>query len=151
MSPGTLTLTEFEGNLLKQIIEQEFHHGFIAYCEKVGISTGNFYSSMRGKRQISAEWLNKHLSGIGYECVCYQEFVIRPFETGVDVQPVDSAELEGGSVYDEIAEPETGSTSSLLEKLREKQRMSQGTPSTVPGGESSTTSSTESTTPSPTS
>ena len=74
----TIKLTREEGLAIKSLIQENYPHSFPHYSLKCGISTPNFYSTMIGERACSLDFLNKILSGIGYEAiVANPEIMIR--------------------------------------------------------------------------
>jgi hypothetical protein len=84
-------LTYEEGEDLRDLIREHYPHAFPRYCTKVGIKTPNFYNAVNGERPCTLDWLNKLLSGIGYEAVISNpEIVIQKMKTGQPVQSADS-------------------------------------------------------------
>jgi len=77
----TIKLTREEGLAIKSLIQENYPHSFPHYSLKCGISTPNFYSTMIGERACSLDFLNKILSGIGYEAiVANPEILIREIQ-----------------------------------------------------------------------
>lgn len=85
-----IKLTREEGIAIKSLINENYAHTFPHYCQRVGISTPNFYSTLNGERQCSLEFLNKLLSGISYRAIILNpEIVIQEIPTGQIVDVVD--------------------------------------------------------------
>ena len=85
-----IKLTREEGIAIKSLINENYAHTFPHYCQRVGISTPNFYSTLNGERQCSLEFLNKLLSGISYRAIILNpEIVIQEIPTGQIVDVAD--------------------------------------------------------------
>lgn len=96
----TIRLTRQQGSTIKILIQDLYPHTFPHYCQKVGISTPNFYSTLNGERPCSLEFLNKLLSGIGY-----QAFVSNP---EIRIVELEILEIINETLGEEINEsPET--------------------------------------------
>lgn len=104
----TVVLTKDQGDLIKELIEENYVFGFPRYCQMVGIRTPNFYSVLKGERQCSLEFLNKLLSGIEYEAIIISpEVQIRERATGEIVVDVDYILQENELSLDEKEETDT--------------------------------------------
>ena len=86
----TIKLTREEGLAIKSLIQENYPHSFPHYSLKCGISTPNFYSTMIGERACSLDFLNKILSGIGYEAiVANPEIMIREVSQTEIITPME--------------------------------------------------------------
>lgn len=87
----TVQLSKEQGSYIKDIIQENYPHTFPHYCLKVGVSPPNFYNTLNGERPCSIDFLNKLLSGIGYEAIISSpEVVIQELAIGEIVQDADS-------------------------------------------------------------
>jgi hypothetical protein len=104
----SVKLTKEQGSVLKDLIQENYPHTFPHYCQKVGISTPNFYNAVNGERQCSLEFLNKILSGVGYiATVSNPEILIQELEIGEIVQDVDSIIPDTESLSNEPEDQDT--------------------------------------------
>lgn len=92
----------------------------INYAKLVGISVNNIYAALAGQRQVTTEWMNKLLSGIKHEFLCYNEFVIQEYETGQDVTNAYYLEQDEESLLEETLRIEAESMPSSSEKPQDK-------------------------------
>lgn len=104
----TVMLTEEQGEMIKDLIYEEYVHGYPQYCMMVGIKTANFYSILKGNKACSLSFLNKLLSGIDYEATLTDPVIrIQAIQTGQIVVDVDSIVHEEESLSDEKEETDT--------------------------------------------
>lgn len=85
----SIQLTKEQGDQIKELIREHYHHAFAHYCKRVGLRTPNFYNATNGERPCSLDWLQKLLSGIGYQASLsdpeIQIQVMSPGEPAIDV------------------------------------------------------------------
>lgn len=104
----TIKLTREQGFTIKSLIQDLYPHTFPHYCQKVGISTPNFYSTLNGERPCSLEFINKLLSGIGYQAtVSNPEILIQEIEIGEIVNGADCITQEIESLLNDSEEQDT--------------------------------------------
>jgi len=86
----TFTISKKVGREITHLITDCYKEGIPNYCKKVGIQHPNFYSTIRGSRPCTLEFLNKLLSGIGYQATLLNPvIVIQELVTGQVVPDVD--------------------------------------------------------------
>lgn len=85
----TIKLTRDEGGAIKDLIQEHYPHTFPHYCQKTGISTPNFYSTLNGERTCSLDFLNKILSGIHYQASINPEILIQEIQQVEIVTPAE--------------------------------------------------------------
>lgn len=98
---GKFNLTRQEGSSLKDLINEHYLFSFPKYCAKVAMHPSNVYAVLSGERGCTIEWLNRFLSGIGFEAKCRTELVIQALPTGQTANDVDYTQLEEESLSDE--------------------------------------------------
>lgn len=89
LSKVMVSLTKAQGEIIKDLIIDNYDSTFPWYCQKVGIATPNFYNVVNGQRPCSLEWLNKLLSGIHHEAELIPALVIK--ENGPIIVPNEAA------------------------------------------------------------
>lgn len=91
-SEGTVTkilLSRKDGKMIQELISDLYDFSFPMYCAKVGIKPPNFYNVVNGVRPCSLEFLNKLLSGIGYQVTVDQKLTLRRMDPGQIAQDVN--------------------------------------------------------------
>ena len=81
-------LSRKDGKMIQELISDNYDFSYPMYCAKVGIKPPNFYNIVNGVRPCSVDFLNKLLSGIGYQVVVEQKLTLRRVEIGPDVPDV---------------------------------------------------------------
>jgi hypothetical protein len=86
----TFLIPKKMGVQIQHLITDFYKEGIPSYCKKVGVQHPNYYSCIKGDRPCTLEFLNKLLSGIGYQaCLSSQELLIQVLTTGQVVPNVD--------------------------------------------------------------
>lgn len=100
-----LQVTEAQGELLRDLIQEYYPFSIPQYSRKVGIPTPNLYNLFNGKKPCSLEQLNKLLSGIGYKAIITNpEIRIQELQIGAIVNDVDSIIPDDESLLNESEE-----------------------------------------------
>lgn len=103
----TIQLSEEQGSLIKDLIQEYYPHTFPHYCQKVGIKPPNFYNTLNGRRPCSLEFLNKLLSGIRYRAIITNpEILIQECEIGEIAHDADYIIPVDGSPYVDTEVPD---------------------------------------------
>ena len=95
-----------ESDMIKELIADRYDYSFPRYCEKVGIKPSNFYAIMNGSRACSLEFLNKLLSGVGYQVVASTTLTLRRLEAGEAAIDANLAEPDSELPFDEWGDME---------------------------------------------
>lgn len=91
LTVSSIRLSSDHLRMIRELIEEKYDGSFPSYCDKVGIKPPNFYNVIRGERPCSLDFLNKLLSGIGYQVTINNNLQVRRYETGETVEDVNSA------------------------------------------------------------
>lgn len=132
------SLSPENGEVIKDLIRNIYHHTFPNYCARVGLRPPNFYNVMNGERPCSLVFLNKLLSGINYKVeLSNPVLVIQAIEIGRVVNDADLAlpEEESQSSVEEVNKDIL--ESSLSEKHQESLKIKQDTHSSESQDQSS--------------
>ena len=98
----TVQLTEEQGEYIKELIYDNYVHGYPQYCIMTGLKTANFYSVLKGTKPCSLSFLNKLLSGIDYEATVTDPAIrIQAQQIGQIVVDVDSIVQEEESLLED--------------------------------------------------
>lgn len=92
---GKITLTKAQGDLVRELITDNYPFGMSSYAQKVGIHAPNIYAVLNGERQCTIEYLNRILSGIRMEAKCLISINIQAFDVGEPVEDAHCQLLEG--------------------------------------------------------
>jgi hypothetical protein len=78
---------------IESIITENFPHSIPLYCNKVGIASSNYYAVINGTRPCTLDFLNKLLSGVGYQISIDTKLIAHQLDHGPGVPDVDFTEL----------------------------------------------------------
>lgn len=98
---SSILLPKKSGKIIKNLIVAQQDLSFPLYCDKVGIRSPNFYSTVNGVRPCSLDSLNKILSGIGYQITPITNLVIQKIDAGETVQDANFTSPEDGLLYED--------------------------------------------------
>lgn len=90
-----IRLKRKDADILREVIAEYFQYSLPRYFEKVGIKPSNGYAVLSGDRPCTVEFLNKMLSGVGFQVTIETKLVLHRIDVGEDAPGVDLQEPEG--------------------------------------------------------
>lgn len=91
-SVSKISITKKGKRQIEDLLAEHCNKSISSYCDDVDIKSPNFYAVLSGTRQCTLEFLNKMLSGIGYQVSIEMRLIVHPVDVGEPAPPVDYIE-----------------------------------------------------------
>lgn len=93
-TPTKIKITKTARRRIEDLLVSNITRTISIYCDKVGIRPNNYYAVLSGRRLCTLEFLNRLLSGIGYQVTAETKLVVHRIDAGPTALNADSTEPE---------------------------------------------------------